>query len=259
MKEINQEVKENLATMPNCVPPLQFTRNQFGLLTHINYTFSEDGLINWRKLIKPEFLVPNKEKTQETDVTKLNDNQLLILLGGLKELAFIRGYTSINSKVCFASLEAVTVETQIEWTPNFEVLNEWVSSCGIATATLNNTESFARNYLSEIAENRSFCRCVRNFLRINICSKEEVGPNKYEVSTSPDQEKEERLSRIATLKSLMEEKNISMEKIKARGISNKIEGAENWVQVEDIPLPVIFEFIGRLKKYQPKGEAENNA
>ena len=46
----------------------------------VNYAFNEDGLIDWRKMIKTEYLVPNRDRTTETDVTKLKDTELIILL-----------------------------------------------------------------------------------------------------------------------------------------------------------------------------------
>ena len=45
----------------------------------VNYEFNLDGTVNWRKMVKPEHLVPNKDRTSETDVTKLKDYQLIIL------------------------------------------------------------------------------------------------------------------------------------------------------------------------------------
>ena len=56
-------------------PPVDFKRNQYGLLEdkNIKYEFSEDGTVNWRKMIKTEFLVANRELSDETDVSKLED------------------------------------------------------------------------------------------------------------------------------------------------------------------------------------------
>jgi len=73
-------------------PPTIVKRNEYGLLEdkNINYIFNEDGSVNWRKMIKPEFLVANRDRTDETDISKLEDNELIILLGGLKDLANIR-------------------------------------------------------------------------------------------------------------------------------------------------------------------------
>ena len=59
----------------------------------MDYIYDEDGFVNWRKMIKSDYLVPNKDRTSQTDVTKLKDHQVLILLQGIKELAQIRVIT----------------------------------------------------------------------------------------------------------------------------------------------------------------------
>ena len=63
-------------------PPTVFKRNQYGLLEDkaVEYQFNVDGTVNWRKMIKPEFLVANRDRTDETDISKLEDNELIILL-----------------------------------------------------------------------------------------------------------------------------------------------------------------------------------
>ncbi len=68
-------------------PPVVFERNQYGLLEdkNIKYQFNDDGTVNWRKMIKSEFLVANRDRTAETDISKLEDHELIILLGGLKD------------------------------------------------------------------------------------------------------------------------------------------------------------------------------
>ena len=37
------------------------SRNSFGLIEVINYIKNDDGSINWRAMVKPEHLFPNKE------------------------------------------------------------------------------------------------------------------------------------------------------------------------------------------------------
>ena len=93
-------------------PPQTFTRNKF----------NEDGTVDWRKMIKPEFLVANRDRTDETDISKLEDNELIILLGGLKDLASVRGFNSVTYKVHEASPEYVCASCSIEWIGNYETL-----------------------------------------------------------------------------------------------------------------------------------------
>ncbi len=51
-------------------------RDESGLIVQpkIDYVFHEDGTVDWRKMVKQEFLVPNKQRAgDETDVSKLED------------------------------------------------------------------------------------------------------------------------------------------------------------------------------------------
>ena len=229
-------------------PPSIITRNQYGLLenNNINYVYNEDGTINWRKMVKTEHLVPNRQKTQETDVSKLQDKDLLILLGGIKELAQIRGYTSVEYKVVAASETYFATSCKITWLPNYETGGKEVVFESLADATSNNTKSFARFFLAAIAENRAFVRCVRNFLKINIVSQEELGDAKLlddsnvvvENPTSPQ----------TLLEKTMKDKGISFDTLKKKLIKEKFDGAENFNTITDIPKVKIFELIDRIKK-----------
>ena len=144
-------------------------RNHRGLLSGIDYAFNQDGLIDWRKMIKDKWLYPNPGKgTPETDVEKLNDRDLCILLGGIKELARIRGYSSIKYSISAPSAEYVVATCTIVWIGNFETEGQEVSFSSIGDASFENTSAIGGvHYLGPIAENRAFVRCVRNFLRIS--------------------------------------------------------------------------------------------
>lgn len=228
-------------------PPVVFKRNQYGLLEdkNIDYHFNVDGTVNWRKMIKPEFLVANRDRTDETDISKLDDNELIILLGGLKDLANIRGYHSVTYKIHEASPEYVCASCSITWIDNYETeKSESVLFEAIADAGVKNTESFGQMYLAAIAENRAFCRAVRNFLRINIVAKEEIknakistpSPNKN--SASPD----------IYLSNLMKEKKIDFKTIKDKMTKESVDGAADWKTVKDIPRVKMFEIIERMQK-----------
>ena len=73
--------------------PDLYRRNGEGLLENANYIFNEDGSIDWRAMIKSEFLYPNKgwfearSQALPDSIDGLEDKQLLIMLGGIKELA----------------------------------------------------------------------------------------------------------------------------------------------------------------------------
>ena len=119
-----------------------FVRDESGLITQpkIDYVFNEDGTVDWRKMVKEEFLVPNKQRTKETDVSKLEDYQLIVLLGGIKELAQIRGYTNVRYDVVSPSPDYVAATCSIDWIPNYETEDRPVTFSAIGDASPNNTE-----------------------------------------------------------------------------------------------------------------------
>lgn len=227
------------------IPPNIIKRNKYGLLenANINYVYNDDGTINWRKMVKTEYLVPNRQKTQETDVSKLEDKDLLILLGGIKELAQIRGYSKVEYKTVAASESYFATSCRITWEPNYETGGKEIVFESLADASHNNTKSFARYFLAAIAENRAFVRCVRNFLKINIVSQEELGDAK--LIDEPQQDNP--TSPVVLLEKVMQDKNISFEKLKKKLTKENFDGASSLESVNDIPKVKIFELIDRIK------------
>ena len=247
-KGLDIQIENTLPPVSQVIPPKLVTRNQYGLIEDqtLNYIFNDDGTINWRKMVKTEHLVPNRQKTQETDVSKLQDKDLLILLGGIKELAQIRGYTSVEYKVVAASESYFATSCRITWLPNYETGGKEVVFESLADATLNNTKSFAKFFLAAIAENRAFVRCVRNFLKINIVSQEELGDAKLLDDSSPVNENP--TSPQSLLEKVMKEKGVNFDTLKKRLIKEKFENSENLNSIADISKVKIFELIDRLKK-----------
>ncbi len=223
-------------------------RDEFGLVKGYNYIFDESGRVNWRKLIKSEYLVAMRG-VEETDITKLQDKDLMILLQGLKELADLRGYKSVTYKVINASPEYCCASCNIKWIGNYESENREIEFESIGDASLNSTDSFARLYMGAIAENRAFVRCVRNFLRINIVGKDEIG-NSAIIKPTDDKNKIAKQAKL--LEDIMKTKKVLFEphliaKLKEGGQWN-----ESYKCVQDLPSPIILEYIGRLKKYDPE-------
>lgn len=241
-------VSEQKQEISEVIPRNLITRNKYGLIEDksLNYIFNDDGTINWRKMIKAEHLVPNRQKTQETDVSKLQDKDLLILLGGIKELAQIRGYTTVEYKVVAASENYFATSCRITWLPNYETGGKEIIFESLADATVNNTKSFARFFLAAIAENRAFVRCVRNFLKINIVSQEELGDAKL-IDDSITQN-DNPTSPHSLLEKVMKEKSINFDQLKKKLLKEKFDNAENLNSISDIPKAKIFELIERIKK-----------
>ena len=221
-------------------------RNEYGLIVQpaVNYTFNEDGTVNWRKMIRPENLVPNKQKTKETDITKLKDSELIILLNGLKELAQIRGYSSLTYNVVAASPDYFAAACRITWSPSYETEGKEIIFESIGDASTENTTSFARLFLGPIAENRAFARCVRNFLKIAIVSQEEMSGAK----PAEEQPTENPNDPEFLLKKIMKEKNVTFDSLKKKLADEGFENAAGLNEISDIPKVKIFELIDRIKK-----------
>jgi hypothetical protein len=158
-----------------------YKRNEHGLFENTDYTFNEDGSIDWRAMIKPEFLYPNKgwfdarNKPVPKSIEGLDDKQLLIMLGGIKELTKLRGYSSVDFEVKNISDGYVTAKCAINWVTNYENANEYSATyTDVANATLANTDAFCAKFLETIACNRAFVRCVRNYLNIHIVGADEI-------------------------------------------------------------------------------------
>jgi hypothetical protein len=220
--------------------------------------FQADNTINWRAMINKEYLVPNRDafknqkdiNLKEIDISTLPDNQLLILLAGIKELAQIRGYTNVNYEIIQAQPDYVAVKCTINWIANYETSGKEVSFSALADAHLDNTKDFAKNFLMAIAENRAFIRTVRSFLKINIVGNDEMGK-----TTHADTEAEPNTlitQPVALLKKTMEEYNISFEQIKERAIQKQIENATNWAKIEDISPLSMFSIISGIKNKNKK-------
>lgn len=221
-----------------CIPPVVNKRNEYGLLCNddIKYIYDPTGHINWRAMIDTDFLVANSQKTTETDINKLKDSELIILLGGLKKLATIRGYKEVHYATSSDNDRVISV-CKILWIGNYETENHDVVFSAVGDATPDNTSGFGSYYLGAISENRAFARCVRNFLRIHIVSDEEIGGGKSN--------KEDATTMLA---GLMREKSVSFSQVKRKLISRKVKGAEDFLVLEDIPKLEVFDLIGRLSK-----------
>ena len=163
--------------------PDLWKRNEHGLLDSVDYIFNDDGSVNWRAMINPEHLYPNKDwfemrkMPMPNSIEGLDDSQLLIKLGGIKELAKLRGFHNVTYDITESSDSRVVVQCMINWIENYE------GSCSqtfasIANATTSNTNGFAAKFLECIAENRAFVRTVRNFLGIHIVGADEIDSSK---------------------------------------------------------------------------------
>lgn len=243
-------------------PPKLITRNRLGLIEDpdIKYVFNPDNTISWRKMIKPEFLVPNKQffdrrkQPVPTSIEGLEDNQLLILLGGIKQLCHTRGFRSVTYKLYAARPDYVMVGCKISWLPCYENNNEVVEFEGLADASLTNASGFGANFLAAIAENRAFVRAVRSFLRVNIVGSDEVsGSVPMPIEESPVMDPTDPRT---MLQDKLNKKKRTLEDLKSK-LKGKpgFEDVDSWNTINDIPKVKVYEIFDLLgKKVKPKQE-----
>lgn len=239
-----------------------------GLLIGVEYVYTDDTKtkINWRRMVKPEYLVINqqyKDKIEqqygkpisELKVTELEDKHLLILLAGLKELAALRGYSSVRVSAQEGVGHNCTVTTHITWIPNIETNGEEITYGDVAGANQNNTMAIGKNklgewvfYLETIAANRSFCRAVRSFLGIHIVAKDEIGSSfSQETDSTPPPES----SPQGTLKKRCDSKKLTFDQLKSAAInSHKKEkfanDPETWTSWDTVPARDCWTLLSRI-------------
>jgi hypothetical protein len=186
-EKIEIQNDEQVAALPAAPFFERYKRSEYGLISSVDYIFNEDGSIDWRRMIKNDFLYPNKgwfdmrKQSLPASVEGLKDNQLLIMLGGIKELAKLRGFSSVKYDVNHVGPNHVVAKCSITWIRNYE-LESCVTYEDVANATLNNTDDFCAKFLETIACNRAFVRCVRNFLNIHIVGADEIDKSKNSFS-----------------------------------------------------------------------------
>ena len=257
--------------------PLKLKRNEHGLFENIKYEFTSDGFINWRSMINPEFLYPNKDwfkrngKPVPDSIEGLEDNQLLCRLGGYKELARLRGYQKVTYEFT-PTHDGVSAVCIINWIPNYETLRAAVGYDGVspqevyvdfsstANSTSQNCGDFMAAFKETQAENRAFVRAVRNFLNINIVGDDEI--SKGMVIEQPKQPKQENsvdlLDPYITLQRHAENKGFkSYEQFRANFLNPLIANGKyapkeapktKWQDWRDIPVVEVTRIIPLLNK-----------
>ena len=241
--------------------PDVYKRNGHGLLENVEYIFNEEGSVNWRAMIKDEFLYPNKgwfdsrNQPVPTSPEGLEDKQLLIMLGGIKELAKMRGYSTVAFDVVHSSDGYVTAKCMINWNKNYETQDEVVYE-DYANATLSNTDNFCAKFLETIACNRAFVRCVRNYLNIHIVGADEIDKSQstaqsYESDTvatpiTPVDLLEKTLREKHNVDSFEGCKNVLRDLWKSESYRN--EKAKEWSCFKDIPAKEARKLIVVLNK-----------
>lgn len=234
-------------------------RLENGLVEGINYIRDEKtGKIDWLKMIPPEYLYINQDKKNELEkrlgksfdqikIEDVKDTDLVITLQGIRFLLDLRGYKYARTKIDVANQDYAAATCEICFLPNEEENFEQIfTAC--ASAHSGNTKSWYANYLVEASSNRALCRATRNYLKINIVSREELSDNNE--TQQSDVPAKATATQIKLLTNLMEKKHVLWVHIR-----EKLEKAEKWKDeyksVADLPKSEIFDLIERLKKYNP--------
>ena len=241
--------------------PDVYKRNGHGLLENVEYIFNEDGSVNWRAMIKEEFLYPNKgwfdsrNQPVPTSPEGLEDKQLLIMLGGIKELAKMRGYSTVAFDVVYSSDGYVTAKCMINWNKNYETQDEVVYE-DYANATLSNTDNFCAKFLETIACNRAFVRCVRNYLNIHIVGADEIDKSQATAQSYESDAVATPITPVDLLEKTLREKhnvdsfegckNVLRDLWKSESYRN--EKAKEWSSFTDIPAKEARKLIVVLNK-----------
>ena len=242
----------------------QFKRNELGLIEGVEYKYREDGTIDWRAMVNSKYLVINKSyedsltkrfgvALKDIPVADVEDNKLLILLQGIKELAILRGYKSITPTVTHVSDNKATVCTQIVWLPNFETLGQEISFGDVGSASLDSTSGFGQLYLESIASNRAFVRAVRNFLGVNIVASDEVDSKAAEAHLEKSKANQiDPHGPQAVLEKAIESAGLNFDTFKARVIekyTTKVSSnPSEWTSLASIKPNDAFVLLTLLKK-----------
>lgn len=242
--------------------PFKLQRNEFGLLKNVDYKFTPEGWVDWRAMVDPKFLYPNKDwfeargETVPESLDGLEDSQLLIQLGGIKELARLRGYNSVGYSLIHVTDGIVAARCTIDWIPNYEN-PEGCMFESTANATIENTSGFGAKFLETIAENRSFVRAVRNFLNIHIAGADEIDKSKNKVlevdntqpTTPTAQSSLEKQSSNAGFKTYEEFREKFLNPLAKAGKYTPAKKPETpWLSYADIPSEECRRIISLIKK-----------
>lgn len=223
-------------------------RDERGLLKGVEYKFLPDGRVDWRAMVPKEFIVVNREKFEKyqkpvpASIDGLKDSDLLIKLGGFKELLRLRGFRKVDTQPIVSTPEFASVKTIIEWAPNFESDFEVQTYSYTGESHDYNTSGFSKAFKTVIATNRSFVRTVRDYLGIEVYGFDEIDEVKEKESEAPDE-----FSPKGVLAKLLKNNNVAFENFKNRMIKEEIEGAGEWKTIEDIESELVPIVTGKMR------------
>ena len=232
--------------------------SETNLLPSVKYIYDKYGFIDYKSLISPEYFVLNRwnyakrgididtlsEEQRAEELSKAKEEDLLILLRGFKDIARVRGYTSMKSDLLHYSAVEAVVKVTIDWLPNIETGFEKLSVSCIKAASSNEPsihQDFV-HYLAAIAENRAFVTVVRNSLNIPIIGRDEIIDKKVELKvTSPKPNK--------FLEEFCQKKGIGFKTVISFIDENQLEEIDpNWNDFDKLPNALSGTLLHLLSK-----------
>lgn len=171
--------------MVNNTPPLTFERDPNGLFKHIQYAFTPEGRVDWKKMLLPEhiYIKPDAKAEVEAKYGKsvseldpiadsIEDRYLISTLAGARYLAWLRGVISVETIIHESNPGYASATCRLRCIPMYDSI--YTEYCDSANAHIDNTDKFMKLFFVEAAVNRAFVRAVRGLLNISIVSKEEI-------------------------------------------------------------------------------------
>lgn len=214
----------------------------------------DNGKIDWRALINKEHLALNRmalaakgisidtlsEEDEERLIAESPDEDLVIKLAGFRELADLRGYSSLTPEVLSWSPEHVVVKVTINWLPH-EDCPHFLTVGAIASASTINTDSTFSKFLETIAENRAFIRAVRHALGIVSLGQDEFKLDEVKV--------EAQNTKIQSfLNEALKKMELSLEDLKIVSANHGFTWNDKWTTVDKIDPAAALSFIAMLKE-----------
>lgn len=163
------------------------------------YHYTAEGLIDWKAEVDPRFLyIPRELEAKvvqltgkplaEVDLKALPENLVRIKIGGLNQLAHLRGVRSCTYPILQTRESFAAAVCELELIPNIEsdMMPEVWSA--MASASPLSMDLKMRPYMETFAENRSFGRAVKRALQINWLTDIEIGGDGREAADDAKQE-----------------------------------------------------------------------
>ena len=254
--EKNTNTNTNIEQIQKPTPLITdgINKDSLGLVKGVEYKFTDRQEINWRAMVDSKYLYVNKEnfirrKESIPETTEgVKDSDLIIMLAGLRELSFLRGFTSITYRPIIATNEYAATVCKIDWIGNFETNFQPITYEDMACASLLNVGEMVSSYLIEVSANRAFCRAVRNFLKIFIVSKEELPPAKSMKANNSNNAEPAKV-----LADLMKEKGKNFEETMSKLVAEGYAEFSSYKNWSEIPGDKAFQLVDRFKNLKGRG------